>query len=169
MIKIITLLILVSTGTVAWLRIKWANSKNTNTSKKLIEGLQSGRFTIRSMKESLGMMIRTKPLPAIPEGFQYRQQPRTLINQRLTGKFKILFADAEPGGHGVVIAEAIFKDTIHATDINTNADIVYPCWIYIEPDIAGGQIYFRSSMPADKDHQYLLEDFSDLLYNVCIK
>lgn len=169
MFKVIVLLVMVSTGAVAWIRIKLANSKNTHTSKKLIEGLRSGHFTIRSMREQLGMMIRTKPLPSTPEVFSYRQHLRTLINQRLMGKFKILYADADTEGYGVVIAETIFKDTIHATDINTNVDIVYPCWIYIEPDIEGKQIYFRSSMPADKDHQYLLEDFSDLLYNICSK
>jgi hypothetical protein len=169
MFKVIVLLVAVSTGAVAWARIKWANSKNTNTSKKLIEGLRSGNFTIRSMQESLGMLIRTKPLPEMPGEFQYRQHPRVLINQRFAGKFRIFYADAEPGGHGIVIAEAIFKDTIHATNINTDVNILYPCWIYIEPAVGEKQLYFRSSMPADKDHQYLLEDFSDILYNTCIK
>lgn len=169
MLKVIALIIVLSGSVAVWLRVKWANSKNKNTGKKLIEGLRSGRYTVRSMGETLGMTIRTKDIPLMPEGFQYRTKPASLTGQKLGGKFRIFYADSDREGNGVVIGESVFKDALNLSEINTEVDIVYPCWIYIEPDTENNKVYFRSSMPADKDHQYLLEDISDLLYNICIK
>jgi hypothetical protein len=163
MFKIIGLVFLAAAG-FTWLRQYWANNKNANTSKNLIDGLKSRKYAIADLSETLGMNIRVKPLDPGSDPESMKRRIATLPGKKLLDKFQIQYADADQEARAVVIAEAIIKDIVPLYDSNKEVDVLYPCWIYIECITGENQVYFKSSMPSDKDHQFLLEDFADELY-----
>jgi hypothetical protein len=162
MFKITTLALLLIGG-IAWLRIRWAVSRNRDTSAKLVKDLKSGTINFESLADSLGMSIRNTPIPA-----NRQLSPLSVAAERWTGrklrdKFMVQHTHIEMETKAVIIGEA------SCTDINTatgkEMKITYPCWLRMDIDPVAGFARFFSSMPENKDHQYLLEDLSDEIFN----
>ena len=166
MSKLIAFLFLLIGG-FTWLFQKSRNRRNAGSSKKVIKGLKSGQFSVSSFSESLGMNIRSKSLTGEMNPLNIGQRISSISGKKLLEKFDILHAQADERHRVVVIAEATIKDTIPLYTRDKEVAVLYPCWIYIELMQDENKISFRSSMPSDKDHQFLLEDLSDELYRLC--
>lgn len=161
---IIAVLFLLIAG-IGWLMQQRRNSKNAGTSRSMIDGLKSGHYAVSSFSETLGMNIRNFPLAPDTDPAAAGRKLAGLTGNKLLDKFNVLHAQADQQA-AVVIAEAVIKDFVQGYNNQKEIDLLYPCWIYI--DIAAeGQVNFRSSMPTDKDHQFLLEDLADEIYKQC--
>ena len=168
MIKLIVGAIVLGAAGVAWLRMQWAVDKNKRAAGKIIEGLKSGTLSVESFEESLGMNIKSRQLPAEVSVAAFQEKLIALTNIKLCEKFKIQYVAFDQNNNGIVIAEGKVKDTLSAAS-NSQVDVTYPCWIYIELPASQQEVYFKSSMPDGKDHHYLLEDISDAIFAYCVK
>lgn len=165
MFKIVGLLVLAGAG-IMWLRQAAANSKAQNASRSLQKDLKKGSIDFDSLAGSLGMMIRSKPMPPGFDIISFNQQLEKLATAKLLEKITIKQVERK-GNNSIVIAEAVIKDILPQYSSNREVDIVYPCWICIKMNEAEQRINFTATMPQDKDHQYLLEDLADELYKRC--
>ncbi|MEI9912115.1 MAG: hypothetical protein WDO71_22155 [Bacteroidota bacterium] len=168
MIKLAIGAVIVVVAGVAWLRTQWAMDKNKRAAHKLIEGLKSGALTVASFEESLGMLIRVRQLPENIHIASFSHKLTELTNTKLLEKFTVHYVTINDNNKGIVIAEAVKKDTVSVAS-NKETDIIYPCWLYLEIIPSQREICFRSSMPDGKDHHHLLEDISDAIYEQCLK
>ena len=169
MIKLtIAILVLLAAG-VIWLRAQWARSKNSNEARQIIDDLKSGKYVIESYAESLGIMISSKTYEAGFDPAAAKTRLQALAGKQLLGKFSVRYADMNENGKGIVIAEGRAKDIIAGYSGNKEIDIHFPCWLYIDTDVQGNKIDFRSTFPESKDHHYMLEDLSAELYHHHLK
>lgn len=165
MFKIIGLFVMLFAG-IALLRQKWANSRNSGASRKLVDGLKSGQYEVSSFAETLGMNVREKVLPPGSGAPQLQALP-ALGGKKFREKFNIIHAATDASGRALVIAEAKVTDIIPLYNRDKEVELLYPCWMFLETDTERERIFFRSSMPSDKDHQFMLEDLADGLYDHC--
>lgn len=164
MIKLtIAIVVLLGAG-IVWLRAQWARSRNSHAAKEIIDNLKSGKYGIESYAESLNIMICSKPISPVFDPAATRERLRALTGKQLEGKFSIQFADMNDQGKGIVIGEAKSKDIVAGYGGNKEIDIHFPCWVYIDADRENNSMNFRSTFPESKDHHYLLEDLSGIIY-----
>lgn len=168
MIKITIVILTLLIGGIAWLRMQWAVDKNKRMAAKIIDGLKNGTYTPEALEESLGMLVRNRPLPDGTDIHSFQRNLSALTNGKLRGNFKVQYAEMNPQLKGVVIAEGVVKDQL-AAGSNKEVNVTYPCWLYIEVASQQQEILFKSSMPDGKDHHYLLEDIADAIYERCIR
>ncbi|HMK26971.1 MAG TPA: hypothetical protein VK483_13150 [Chitinophagaceae bacterium] len=169
MIKLIIGIIVLLVAGIAWLRVQWGRSRNKNTSKQIIEDLQSGKYVIESYAESLGIMICSRSVSQPMDATAIKQYLHSLKGKKLSDKFNIEYGDMNENSKGIVIGEAITKDFIQAPNGNKEIDIFYPCWLYIDVNENNKEVSFKSTYPENKDHHYLLEDLSQVIYDQCMK
>ena len=165
MFKIIGIVFLAGAG-IMWLRQLWANSKNKSISRDLASGLKNGAISFSSMSDTLDMMVRTKKINVETP---LDLQKICALDDRsiLLGKFTVSHVSMRDDQNAcIVIAQAKISDTIPLYETNKEVDLIYPCWLYIEMDASNHLIYFKSQMPHDKEHGYLLQDLSDYLYEL---
>lgn len=164
MIKLTTFVLVLLGAALVWLRAQWARSKNSNAANQIISDLQSGKYEIESYAETLGIRISSKPLPESFDHLIARTRLQELMGKKMQEKFSIRYADMNGEGKGIVIGEAHAKDIVAGYGGNKEIDIHFPCWIYIDARGEDQMIDFRSTFPENKDHHYLLEDFSNALH-----
>jgi hypothetical protein len=169
MIKIIIGSVILLAAGLVWLRVQWGKSKNSNTSKKIVEDLQSGKYVIESYADSLNIMIRTKTITQQINPIEIKAYLHSLSGKKLLDKFTIQYGDMNEKIKGIVIGEGSVKDFIQMPGGNKEIDVFYPCWLYIEMNDNGREISFKSSFPENKDHHYLLEELSEEIYKQCMK
>lgn len=168
MIKLsIAIVVLLAAG-VMWLRAQWARSKNNSAAGEIINDLKSGKYVIESYAGALGIMICSKPYPQAFDPASVKNKLQELTGKQLQGKFSIRYADMNPEGKGIIIAEAKSKDIVAGYGGNKEIDIHFPCWLYIDTDTANSKVDFRSTFPESKDHHYTLEDLCGEIYSQCL-
>ncbi|MFN8288915.1 MAG: hypothetical protein U0U70_01535 [Chitinophagaceae bacterium] len=168
MLKIIIGAAFLLAAAIAWIRSQWARSQNSGTAKQIIDDLKSGKHSIESYAESLGILITSKPLAQQPDMPAIRQRLQSLNGKRLLGKFTIQHSDMNERGKGIVIGEARATDVVPGYGRNQEMEIHFPCWLYIDLDTAQGKVDYRSTFPESKDHHYLLEDLSAAINQECM-
>jgi hypothetical protein len=168
MIKLIVGAVLLIGAIITWLRMQWAIGKNKREANKIVEQLKNGNYTPEMLEESLGFLVKSKPMPAGADIAAFQRNLSQLTNGKLRGKFKVQYAEMNQQQKGIVIAEGVVKDHI-SVGSNKEVDVTYPCWLYLEVTPHPEEVRFKSSMPDGKDHHYLLEDISDAIYEHCIK
>ncbi len=154
---------------VSWLRVQWGRSKNKGTSRKIVEDLKSGKYVIESYAESLGITICAKPLSEQIDIREIKKHLQLLSGKKLSDKFTIEYGEMNENGKGILIGEAVTKDFIQAPNGNKEIDVFYPCWLYIETNQDSREVCFKSTFPENKDHHFLLEELSLIVYDQCIK
>lgn len=166
--KILIALVFLLIAGISWLLQQRRNRKNAGTSRSLVDGLKSGRYSVASFADTLGMHIRSHPLAPETDPAAAGRKLAMLNGKKILDKFSILHTQADRQA-AVVIAEAVIRDFVQGYTNKKEIDLLYPCWIYIDTRAEDGGVCFRSSMPSDKDHQFLLEDLADEIYTRCYR
>lgn len=164
--KILIAIVFLLIAGISWLMQQRRNSKNAGTSRSMIDGLKSGHYGVTSFAETLSMNVRSFPLAMDTDPASAGRKLAGFTGNKLLEKFNVLHAQADQQA-AVVIAEAVIKDFVQGYNNQKEIDLLYPCWMYVDARSDEGQVYFRSSMPTDKDHQFLLEDLADEIYKQC--
>ncbi len=167
--KVIGVLILAGIG-IMWLSVQISNSSAKNASKKVVDNLKTRKLSFESLAESLGMNIRVKALNNSFNINLFNSHLSNLNGKKLLDKFTIYWIEKSSDNKTIVIGEALVKEFIPTSEsYSKEVDKFYPCWVFINIDELTKEITFKSSFPSDKEHQYLLEDLSDAIYEQCIK
>lgn len=163
MIKLtIALIVLIGAG-IAWLRMQWAVGQNKKESDRLINGLKDGSFTVDSFDESLGFVIQSKALPEGMDKATFFNKLPALTNTRMKNRFPVQYATTDQHSKAIVFGNGGVKDTLSASS-GKQVEVTYPCWVSVAAVPSSEEIIFKSTMPDGKDHQYLLQDFANAIY-----
>lgn len=157
-LKLTLLITFLLIGGIAALRRYQRNTQMENAGKDISKHLETGNIEVASLGEELNMLIRRKKVASTEN-----LVPRILeaVSAQLPEKFKLLQKKAGNADDGVIIAKAIIPDIEITRNGTQEVMITYPCWLYIKALPEDACIDFRSTIPQNKDHQYLLEDLAD--------
>jgi hypothetical protein len=123
--------------------------------------LAQGNF--ENLVDELDLPVRQKPAA----GFSVEileASLKELREKQLTDKFRLLDLRRGSDSDLIVLADGKTSELVPTRHGNELVDRFYSCCIYVHPLPEEDKVSFRSAFPDDKEHQYLLEDFADLLY-----
>lgn len=157
-IKLTILIIFLLIGGIAALRRYQRNAQMENAGRNISKHLETGNIKVASLGEELDMLIRRKKVSSAEN-----LVPRVIeaVSIHLPEKFKLLQKKAGNADDGIIIAKAIIPDIEITRNGTREVMITYPCWLYVKALPEEACIDFRSTIPQNKDHQYLLEDLAD--------
>lgn len=157
-VKLTLVLTFLLIGGIAALRRYQRNTQMENAGKDISKHLETGIIEVASLGQELDMLIRRKKVSATEN-----LAPRIIeaVSAQLPEKFKLLQKKAGNADDGVIIANAIIPDIEITRNGTREVMITYPCWLYVKALPEEACIDFRSTVPQNKDHQYLLEDLAD--------
>ncbi|NCT73777.1 MAG: hypothetical protein GXC78_04555 [Chitinophagaceae bacterium] len=157
-IKLILAVTFLLIGGIAALRRYQRNTQMENAGKDISRHLEIGNVEVASLGEELNMLIRRKKVVSTEN-----LVPRIIeaVSTQLPQKFKLLQKKTGNTDDGVIIAKAIIPDIEITRNGTQEVMITYPCWLYVKALPEDACIDFRSTIPQNKDHQYLLEDLAD--------
>lgn len=167
MIKLVLFLIFGVGAGIMLLSQKRRNSQARSHSDKLARISSLDNFDFESLKEIFDTLIRRK-------SFQARVNTSVLDKEFITqastkefnDKYKIKGISKSLNNEFLVAADAKSNDVLPTRNGNKLIDKYYPCSILIKIDQQANEVTFFSSFPDDKEHEYLLKEFSDSIFSL---
>lgn len=158
MIKLTLIIIFLVIGGIAALRRQQRNRQLETAASDVSKQLDAGNMDVASLGAELDMLIRRKKATTAAG-----MTPLIIaeIAKELPDKFNILQTKTGNDDDGVIIANATVIDIDLTRNGSREVEVIYPCWLYIKANAAENYIDFRSMIPQNKDHQYVLEDLAD--------
>lgn len=166
MIKGIIAGIFLLIGAIAAARRYWYKQKLETAVTDVAQQLDAGNLDMNTIAQELHACIRRKSYQEIA-GLASRAV--SVIHHNLPKKFSIAHTRVGHDADAVILAQAKVKEIAATYGGTREYEQVYPCWLYIKELPEENMIEFRSSVPHNKEHQYLLEDLADHAFQEAIR
>ncbi|RYZ22688.1 MAG: hypothetical protein EOO16_07955 [Chitinophagaceae bacterium] len=140
-----------------------ASRNAQNTTRAHARKLAGGNF--EAVAAELDMQVRQKSSATFSVELLYGRL-KALKGKAIAEKFHL--ADLRRGDNGdlLLLADGKTTELVPGRGGNELIDRFYSCCLYVHADADENIVRFRSSFPDDKEHQYLLEDLSDHLFDM---
>jgi hypothetical protein len=151
---------------IAALRRYLHNEKMKSAGNELAQHLDAGNMDVETLSTELSMTIRRK---RVTDDSIKASNIAKAVSTDLDSKFSILNTREGNNNDAVIIANARVTNIEGSYNGTRDIEVIYPCWLYITPVVEDSTIEFRSMIPHDKDHQFILEDLADHAFLMATK
>jgi hypothetical protein len=137
--------------------------RNANT---IVEELEAGKIQVEEAGAMLDILVARKTVASTNLFNSFiKKLVTTDLTAVLPSKYTI-HLKKKGGLHDIIIiGSAIYKELVYISNPPKETDVYYNCWLYITMVPSGGYVDFYSSLPVDKEHKELLDEFVNRIFN----
>lgn len=137
--------------------------KNAND---IVENLEAGKIQVEEAGAVLDLLVARRTVASDNVLHAFINKLNTADLERiLPPHYTIRLKKKGSLQDIIIIGSAIYKELVYISNPPKATDVYYNCWLYITIVPSGKYIDFYSSLPVDKEHKELLDEFVNKIFH----